>query len=353
MKKYLKNKRRIFYVFLRAFLVVTLIFLLVWGPATYRTAYIISHVVPDVPRWFELGEYDIQFDEIEFERQIEANDVGKPEYTTQVVDVYRPVGSRNSSFVILFPGFTDKGSKDPRLVNFAEALTGAGIGVAVPQSFTIRNSIFTTNDIDRIKDTFAFLQGETYVEKEKIGIIGFSVAGSYVLRAASFLGSDPLFILTLGAYYSLGDLIVSIVIEKAAYDGNERSWKPNPFPKKLLRDYLNKQIGIAKTDEVFSNNEITFEEFRRNNKKFTEKLDELSPSPILWKIGTTVFLIHDINDGNTPVEDARKIRDALPENIPVYYTELSIMNHVTPNTFLSFDFVKLFWHVLNIVRLLV
>jgi len=63
--------------------------------------------------------------------------------------------------------------------------------------------------------------------------------------------------------------------------------------------------------------------------------------------------MHDKNDGNTPVEDARKIRDSLSDDIPIYYAELSIMNHVTPNTFLSFDFIKLFWHVLSIVRLLV
>jgi dienelactone hydrolase len=306
-----------------------------------------------VPKWFELGKYDIQFDEFEFKRQIGTNDLNKVDYTTQMVDIHRPKGPQKSSFVILFPGFTDKGSKDPRLVNFAEALAAAGIGVVIPQSFTIRNSVFTTNDIDRIKHTFTFLQGETYVAKERIGIIGFSVAGSYVLRAASSLGNRPLFLLTVGAYYSLSDLIVSIVTEKAVYDGHERSWKPNPFPKKLLRDYLDNQLGIAKTDEIFSNNGITFEELSRNNKKFTEKLDELSPYPILSEIKTTVFLMHDKNDGNTPVEDARKIRDALPENIPVYYTELSIMNHVTPNTFLSFDFIKLFWHVLSIVRLLI
>jgi hypothetical protein len=353
MKKYLNNKRKICSIVLKAVIVLILLLLLIWGPALYRTAYIISNVIPGVPKWFELGKYEVQFHETEFKRPIGINYFDKVEYSTQVIDLYRPKEVKKSSFVILFPGFTDKGSKDPRLVNFAEALAGAGIGVAIPQSFTIRNSMFTANDIDRIKDTFIFLQRENNVEKRRIGIIGFSVAGSYVLRAASLLGSDPVFILTLGAYYSLGDLIVSIVSEKAAYDGNERSWKPNPFPKKLLRDYLNKQIGITKTDEIFKEKGITFEELSRNNENFALKLDELSPSPVLSEIRTTVFLIHDKNDANTPVEDARKIRDALPKDIHIYYTELSIMNHVTPNTFVSFDFIRLFWHVLNIVRLLI
>jgi len=378
MRKYFNDKRTICSIILRAFLVLILFFLLLWGPALYRTSYIISHVVPGVPRWFELGKYDIQFDEIEFRRQIGATDFDKIEYSSQVVDIYRPKGAKRTSFVILFPGFTDEGSKDPRLVNFANALAGAGIagftdegskdprlvnfanalagagiGVAIPQSFTIRNSIFTTNDIDRIKSTYSFLQEQNYIQKDKIGIIGFSVAGSYVLRAASELGNKPLFILSLGAYYDLSELIVSILYEKAFYNGKERTWKPNSFPKKLVRDYLNNQIGIEQTDELFSNEGITIEEFRRNNREFAVKLDDLSPSQVLSEIKTTVFLIHDSYDGNTPVEDSRKIRDALPKDIPLYYSELSIMNHVTPNTFLSFDFIKLFWHVLNIVKLLI
>ncbi len=353
MRKYFNDKRTICSIILRAFLVLILFFLLLWGPALYRTSYIISHVVPGVPRWFELGKYDIQFDEIEFRRQIGATDFDKIEYSSQVVDIYRPKGAKRTSFVILFPGFTDEGSKDPRLVNFANALAGAGIGVAIPQSFTIRNSIFTTNDIDRIKSTYSFLQEQNYIQKDKIGIIGFSVAGSYVLRAASELGNKPLFILSLGAYYDLSELIVSILHEKAFYNDNERTWKPNSFPKKLVRDYLNNQIGIEQTDELFLNKGITIEEFRRNNREFAVKLDDLSPSQVLSEIKTTVFLIHDSYDGNTPVEDSRKIRDALPKDIPLYYSELSIMNHVTPNTFLSFDFIKLFWQVLNIVKLLI
>ncbi|MDA2921388.1 hypothetical protein MYX76_18170, partial [Desulfobacterota bacterium AH_259_B03_O07] len=244
MKKYLNDKRKILSLTLKAFLVLILLLLLLWGPALYRTGYIISHVVPGVPKWFEWGKYDFQMNEIEFKRQNGTAHSNKIDYTTQIVDIYRSIGTKKSSFVILFPGFTDKGSKDPRLVNFAEALARAGIGVAIPQSFTIRSSVFTSNDIDRIRHTFRFLQGENYVDKDKIGIIGFSVAGSYVLRAASELGNKPLFILSLGAYYDLSELIVSILYEKAFYNGKERTWKPNSFPKKLVRDYLNNQIGI-------------------------------------------------------------------------------------------------------------
>jgi len=105
MRKYFNDKRTICSIILRAFLVLILLFLLLWGPALYRTSYIISHVVPGVPRWFQLGKYDFRFDEEEFNRKIGTTDFDKIEYSSQVVDIYRPKGAKRTSFVILFPEF--------------------------------------------------------------------------------------------------------------------------------------------------------------------------------------------------------------------------------------------------------
>ncbi|MGH7806592.1 MAG: hypothetical protein ACRENT_00695, partial [Thermodesulfobacteriota bacterium] len=167
MRLFFKDKRKFLSIVLRALLILILVFLLLWGPAFYRTAYIISHVVPGFPKWFELGKYDVQVNEVEFKRPTGKTLFEKTEYSIQKVDIYRPIELEESAFVILFPGFTKEGTKDPRLVNFANSLAEAGIGVAIPQSFTMRNNIFTTNDIDRITDTFKFLQEKAYVERDR------------------------------------------------------------------------------------------------------------------------------------------------------------------------------------------
>ncbi len=352
MRNFLDDKRTIISTIIAAFLVIILIVILTWGEAIYRTAFILSNIVPGAPKWFELGKYDVQVNEVEFKRPTGKTLFEKTEYSIQKVDIYRPIELKESAFVILFPGFTKEGTKDPRLVNFANSLAEAGIGVAIPQSFTMRNNIFTTNDIDRITDTFKFLQEKAYVERDRIAIMGFSVAGSYVLRAASSLGDRPLFIVSIGAYYNLNDLVVSLMLEKASYKGRERGWKPNPFPKKLVLEFLNENLSPDETDALPMNDGMTVDQFRRINPKLADKLDDLSPSPVLSQIRTKVFILHGKNDGNTPVEDARKIHDGLSRNIPIYYSELSIMNHVTPTTFLNLDFIKFFWQILSILRLL-
>lgn len=352
MRRFFNHNRKILSIILSLFLVLILIFLLTWGEALYRTAFIVSNVVPGFPKWFEIGKYDVQVNEVEFKRPTGKTLFEKTEYSIQKVDVYRPVELDKSAFVILFPGFTKDGSKDPRLVNFANTLAKAGIGVAIPQSFTIKNSIFTTNDIDRINDTFDYLQKETYVERDRIAIMGFSVAGSYVLRAASLLGDEPLLLVSVGAYYNLNDLVLSVMFEKASYNGIERSWKPNHFPKKLVFEFLSNHLSSEETETLRKNGGITVDQFRKINPQLAEKLDDLSPSPVLSQIRTKVFILHDKNDGNTPIEDARKIHDGLSKDIPIYYSELSIMNHVTPTTLLHLDFIQFFWQLLSIVRLL-
>jgi hypothetical protein len=350
-------KRRFLHIFILLASIGVVFFSLTCGEALYRTAFIISHVVPKTPRWFELGRYEIEVKQVEFVHQrkdLQYRDKGS---SRQIADIYLPKGVRQAAFVILFPGFTPEGAHDRRLVNLARSFAGAGIGVAVPDSYTIREKTFSRDDIDRIKDTFYFLREREYVDPERIGLCGFSVAGSYVLRAASELGSRPIFVVSLGGYFDLGELFMEVISRKAVYKGKERSWEPNSLPKEIVHKVLSEQMGEESAEELLSKGDLTFYEvqkkFRLLSQEFLYTLNYLSPSPVISRIRTRVFLMHDKNDGLIPVEESRKIRDALPKDIPVYHSEFSILHHVTPTSFLNIEIVKFTWQVLMIVRLLI
>ena len=297
--------------FLIILFVVIGIFVLLWphGVVIYRTSYIISHIVPAVPEWFEWGSYEVEVREIE------------------PFDMYLPRGKDETSFVIFFPGFNPDGARDPRMVNLAQAFAGAGIGVAVPDSENIKQQKFSREDIDLIKDAFYFLREQPYVNSDHIGLSGFSIAGSYVLRAAAELGTEPLFVHSLGAYYDLAELFDEIKMGKAIYQDSERSWEPSSLSKEISQNEVNAQIT-------------------------KEETDNLSPAPVIRNIKTRVYLMHDKNDDRIPVEESRKIRDALPENIFVSYSEFSLFQHVTPRNFLSFDILKLSGQMFGIMKLL-
>jgi len=200
------------------------------------------------------------------------------------------------------------------------------------------------------------LQDQNYVDKERIGICGFSVAGSYALRAASELGSSPLFVLSFGGYFNLGELIAQIISKTASYDRATRPWKPNPMPEEVISNNFIRHVGVESIKQI-NQAPLSFEEAKKYIQMLPERvllnLDTLSPSPTLSRIKTRVYLIHDKNDDVIPVEDSYKIRDSLHRDIPVHLSELSSFDHVTPGNFFSLDILKLSWQVLSIIKKLI
>ena len=326
-----------------------------WGEPAYRTGYVISNVVPNAPRLFEWGKYDVRLMRVELSSGKGDTQTQNVIATNQFIHIYLPEGINRPAFVILVPGLTPEGALDHRLVALAKAFAGAGIGVATVDSDTIRKRRFSRQDIDLIKNTFSFLQDKDYVDKERIGICGFSVAGSYALRAASELGNEPLFVFSLGGYFDLGELIAEILSKKANYNGSIRPWKPNPMPREVISDNFIVHLGEDEAEQVRSGNPSYYDATKYVQslpRDILLSLDSLSPSPALSRMKTRVFLMHDKNDDVIPVEESRKIRDALPTDIPIYYSELSNISHVTPKDFFTGEILKFSWQVLNIVRIL-
>lgn len=302
--------RKIFIVFVIIAIVVSAVWLL--APRViiaYHSLYVVSRVVPAVPHWFERGSYDV-------ERREEGQ-----------IDIYTPAGTEEIAFVIFFPGFNPDGARDPRMVRLARAFAGAGVGVAVPDSENIKQQKFSREDIDLIKDTYYFLKDWPYADPERIGLSGFSIAGSYVLRAAAEFDSEPLFVHASGAYYDLAELFREVDTGVVRYWGKERVWQPSDLSKEVARRDFNKEIS-------------------------EDEAREISPAPLLGNITTRVYLMHDKNDDRIPVEHSRKIRDALSKDTPVSYSEFSLFQHVTPRSFWGLDMLKLSGQIFSIMRLL-
>lgn len=344
-QKFIRQTRKLFLIISVTSLTL---FLLYWGESLYRSAYIISQVVPGFPKWFEWATYDTEFFEVQYEIQQIIHHYGKVKSGKQSIDIYRPAGVNRSGFVILVPGFARKGSRDQRVVNLAKSFAASGIGVAIPHSETMRKRVFSLNDIYKIKDTFMFLTQTYYIDPEKIGICGFSVGGSYALIATSMLKEKPIFVLSFGGYFNLGELLMEVMNDKVIYNEYERNWKPAKLSKKVVFNMLNDSFDHTAAEKIIRDKIIS----KENNgfEQFNEKLKRLSPYPVLSDIKTRVFIMHDINDSNIPVEQARKLRDNFPPQIQVHYNEYKIMHHVTPTSFISTDIFKLSHQIIGIIK---
>lgn len=329
--------------FIVVFLFLFLIAVFPYGLSLYRTAQVISHNVPSIPQWFEWGKYEVVMQKVLLRDNL-------------VVDIYLPQGVSKTSFIILVPGFTPEGSRDPRIVSLANSFAQAGIGAAVPDSEHIRQQRFLRQDIDFIKETFQFLKVAPYADSKKIALSGFSIAGAYALRAAAELGNQPLFVHSLGGYYDLGELMVEILSERALFKGEERMWKPDAFPQEIAKNILSEELGQERTESLFLKGGMGIKEARRYVDLLStgarKALSDVSPAPVLSLMNTRVFLMHDLNDLAIPVEESRKISDALPSSISLSFSEFTFLEHVIPQNRLGIDIVGLFWQVFRMMTLL-
>lgn len=332
--------------FVLLILVFTVFYLLYsWGGVIYRTFHIAMNMSGAAPGWISEGKYDVGFSLVRlYETENKKNNFKD---TDAEVHLFRPVEKNETTFVILVPGFTDKGAGDRRIVKLARSFARSGIGVAIPDTDTMRNRIFSIHDIVVIRDTFRYLKDRNYVKEGKIAICGFSVAGSYALVAASELGKDPLFIFSFGGYYDLKDLVASVISGQAVYHGESRKWIPGDIPVAVVKENLgiqdlNSGMGYRKAEEVTN----------RLAEKRPGIFKKLSPSSYTEQIKPPVYILHSRKDDSIPVEESYRLRDALSGETELNFTELKGLSHVTPKDFLSMDYLKLTYQLMSMVKAL-
>ena len=88
--------------------------------------------------------------------------------------------------------------------------------------------------------------------------------------------------------------------------------------------------------------------------KIQERLDGLSPSTNVTNLTTKVFVMHDREDDLVPVEESRRLADAIDHHGDYVYTEFSFFQHLDPTQRVSIlDFAseafKLYKHLYGII----
>jgi len=317
-----------------------------WVGVFYKTFHIVMHASRDAPAWISGPGYEVNVTSVGLS-QLNNEDIYNVNPDSRVY-IFRPEGIRVTPFVILVPGFTDKGAADKRITRISRAFAESGIGVAVPDSETMRARIFNSEDVDLVVATFNYLARQDYVEKKRIAICGFSVAGSYSLIAASELGKRPLFVLTFGGYYDLKNVAASVISGQVFYKDKTRKWIPGDIPRDVVAGILG--------DSFKNKNSPDYVEAKRIiSKVSSEKFDELwhlSPISVVDRIRAPVYVLHSRKDDSIPVEESYRIVESLSLNTEVHFTEFSGLSHVTPKDFFSYDYMKLSWTLLKMMKIL-
>jgi esterase/lipase len=228
--------------------------------------------------------------------------------------------------VIILHGLTVNGYNDDRLTGFASHLALCGFQAYTPHIEGMAELDLRYDDVERLVDDVK-AAGRSH---PKVGIIGFSVGGTYgLITAAQKKVRDRIgFVLAAGAYYSIENLIENVLTDPdsdiysrlaIAYDARECL----DLSKKELREFEEIMKAYCHMKDSFTKEEMALQE--KIGKKATKgyvldwwksksdkygKLD-LSLNPYLRNIDAPVFLMHAAEDKMVPVEETLKIQKEL------------------------------------------
>ena len=322
-----------------AIAVALLVLLILWGNTAWKTVTFLSAALPDAPTWLPTTEVDIERSTQHFTTSEQ----------TRIIDLYhRSDQSDPSAGIVLVPGLSPDAHRDERLVQVAEALTAVDVVVAIPHSASMADLSLDSADIQLINDTFHFLTEHKLVASDRVGLAGFSVAGSYTLRAGLELDTSPTVLLAFGPFYDASDLLVDILSRSARYGDTTRDWHPDKHVQRI-------------TSQMLSANDATFSdplpELSRSEaidlvaelpSQQQTLLADISPASKLAALDFPLILMHDKHDTLIPVEASRTLIASLPDGSTFSYQEYTFLHHVTPEHLRTFELLPFAWQIFQL-----
>jgi pimeloyl-ACP methyl ester carboxylesterase len=270
-------------------------------------------------------------------------------------DLYTPEGHIIRT-VIIISGLTILGEKDPRVINFARALTEFGIRVAAIALPGLKSYRFEEGDIGAIID-LATILNDKY--GQKIGIVAFSIGGTLALTAVidPSLSAivDPLILFSPG--YSLSEIWDRLKAKLEGTPTNDEDWDNYYWLRLIMafrtmdssdfnrfeREELIRMLRIWCFEPTLDEKKEFYErtlkgreaENIENQESETEQLNKISPAGKLHDIDAGVFILHDQYDGLIPPEDSERLFGELSERGQGNIQKICVtplLSHVTART---------------------
>ncbi len=303
-------------------------------------------------------------------------------------DIYRIPDRKPRAALVLFLGVNPAGRDDERVVNLASALARAGFVVLVPWSENMIAKRVSPADVEMLVSAFQYLGGLDYVDRARIGGAGFCVGSSLLVVAASDprISADVSFINFFSGFYDGRDYIKQFAARRTFYDGTEEPWEPDKLTREVLTLLMIESLSLPSERDALEGHfegtqpltegdvrglstearavhgllsGTTLEEadafLNDVPQRLKDAIDALSPSKHLEGLSARLLIMHDREDALAPVEESRRLADAMAARGDVRYTEFSFFSHVDPGEGvgplgLLTESFKLYRHLYAVVR---
>jgi dienelactone hydrolase len=305
--------------------------------------------------------------------------------------VERPAGA-----MLLVFGVNNLGRNHPAIERVADGLARTGVAVLVPDSRTLLDGRLEVGEIDGVVRAFGVLAARPEVDRERIGIVGFSVGGSLALLAARDprISSRVRWVNAFGAFADAATYLASVSAHAFTdSDGEVVDWTPTPLAREVYLRFMLDQVDDADDrralDEAFGDRILAGERSRPDEAMrdlletdaartvldlFTARslesaltsiqelpsdslrfIDAISPARHLDGLVAEVHLMHETEDHHVPFVESRALASVLePTGLLREHTEFRLFDHVQPDDLdliaAAPELVKLLLHVRTLME---
>ena len=340
--------------------------------SVFKAALLLTEVLPQVP----IKPLSVFGNPIRQERT--AYDGTDP---ALVGDLYLPDGEGPYGAILIYLGIASP-ADDPYAQALVRGLARQGIVVLVHQSRRMEAGIIDPKEIEGVVQATLYLHDRPEVDRERVGILGFSVGAGLALRAAA----DPrvrdhvAFVHSFGGYYDAASVLSAVTTRQALVRGKVEPWAPDPLAASLFQHALLATVedaaeraqlraalaGEGEPPKSLSQRGRTLLALYDNQDPHRTKeilagdpdlvgwLEEISPSADMENVRARLYIAHDHADAFLPYSESLHLAEAAGEHTTVVFRSFVLFAHLYPtNDANRFIFLRevwnLYWHVVAVL----
>jgi pimeloyl-ACP methyl ester carboxylesterase len=261
----------------------------------------------------------------------------------------------------------ESGKEEPRLIHFTQCLVNCGFSVLIPEFTQMKSLTLVMEESRDIVDAFRFMLDRAGVDKERVGLIGFSFGAGPTLSAAAdpAIRDQVKFVVVFGGYFDPVNVIRYVTTGSDSYRGHTHTQEPNRYGKevfvrnivrhaadandRVVLERLFEQLmwqhqahdsglgelsrgGRALYDLIANKDGAAVEGLiARTDDTVKAYLNSLSLGDRILDIKARVFIGHGNTDGLMPSTESLRLAAALPPQNLGYVAILEIIGHVDPD----------------------
>lgn len=262
--------------------------------------------------------------------------------------LYIPTNAETAPGMVIVPGVHHLGYEEPRLVQFAKAMSSAGLIVSTPDMPELSNYKINPVSIENIAAAADDLSARLHTSC--VGVLGLSFAGGLALKAAGEprFSEHICYVVSVGGYDDLGRVMRYFATDEMRYpDGRVQKLQANRYgllvaiyahleeyfaPADIalagnaIHDQLYEEIakaeqivpqlsppGQALLKELFSNDFAPAQALvLANLDKHRAEMAAVSPDAVLPHIHVPVLLLHGAGDNVIPPSETAWLAQQIP-----------------------------------------